>query len=97
MYWKRLFCPVSSSKRTYYTPEQCCWEGLVKVGTKHDSISPLPYSPFYKLYHYQVCIGKYRGMWKCGPSVPVISDSTHTVQNCTLKRSFERIVGYLPM
>ena len=34
--------------RTYCTPEQCCWEGLVKVGTKYDRISPLPNSLFAK-------------------------------------------------
>ena len=54
MCWKRLFCPVSSSKRTWelisYTPDQCCWESLVKVDTTYDRISPLPYSPFYKIY-----------------------------------------------
>ena len=43
LYWKRLYivCPVSFSKkklRTYYTPEQCCREGLVKADTKYDRI-----------------------------------------------------------
>ena len=45
----------------------------------------MPYSPIYKLHCRQVCIGKYRRIWRCGPSVPIILDCMCIVQNCTPK------------